>query len=131
MRKAYSPVRIRNAENATIRQSTITLEIENRYLFTNLKAVGITWKLGKRTGIATADIPAGKKTHAALSQTSIDFNSQAIPRPTKPPSGTRPQSLLRHPTFTPSNAATVNGKSIDTAGFWSRLPPSPRPDRSS
>jgi hypothetical protein len=74
MKKTFSPVRIVNAANPKIDKSTITLDVENRYLFTNLKDVGITWQLGERTGSATVDIPAGKKGTLTLDVGTIPAN---------------------------------------------------------
>jgi hypothetical protein len=74
MKKTFSPVRILNVGNPKIEKSTITLDVENRYLFTNLKDVGITWQLGERTGSATVDIPAGKKGTLTLDVGTIPAN---------------------------------------------------------
>jgi hypothetical protein len=78
MKKTFSPVRIVNAGNPKIDKSTITLEVENRYLFTNLKEVGITWQLGERSGSATADIPAGKSGNLTLDVGTIPSNPSEL-----------------------------------------------------
>jgi beta-galactosidase len=58
MKKAYSPVKVKqwgNWENGHL-----SLSIDNRHLFTNLKECQIKWHLGKDSGVVNPDIEHGK-----------------------------------------------------------------------
>lgn len=74
MKKAYSPIRIPQPSSLEIHGSTVSLEVENRYLFTNLRDVKITWSLGNLTGAALADIPPGEKGRISIDLESIPEN---------------------------------------------------------
>jgi beta-galactosidase len=60
-KKAHSPVRILNGGQLAVKNKTFSLEIENRYLFSNLQEMKIDWKLGSQSGKAVADIPPATK----------------------------------------------------------------------
>ena len=61
LKKAYSPVRILNADSLVANGKTILLAVENRQNFANLNEMKISWSLGKQSGRTTADIPPGGK----------------------------------------------------------------------
>lgn len=56
MKKTYSPIRI-DHEKIAFQGSEITVPVENRQDFSNLRRLGIHWKLGDESGTATADVP--------------------------------------------------------------------------
>jgi hypothetical protein len=60
-KKAYSPVRILNGGHLALKGKTIRLEMENRYVFSNLREMKIEWKLGRQSGKLSADIPPAAK----------------------------------------------------------------------
>lgn len=55
-KKTYSPLRILNDAKPELKDRTVTLNIENRYIFSNLNEMKIAWTLGGQSGLATADI---------------------------------------------------------------------------
>ncbi len=58
VKKAYSPVRIREHEAIPVDSSgRMRIPIENRYFFTNLNELKIDWVSGQSQGTATADVP--------------------------------------------------------------------------
>src|ERR1019366_702523 len=58
VKKAYSPVRIREHEAIPMDSSRrLRIPVENRYFFTNLNELQIEWVSGQSQGTATADVP--------------------------------------------------------------------------
>ena len=58
VKKAYSPVRIREHEAIPVDASgRLRIPVENRYFFTNLNELKIDWASGHSEGSATADVP--------------------------------------------------------------------------
>jgi hypothetical protein len=58
VKKAYSPVRIREHEAIPVDSSgRLRIPVENRYFFTNLNELRIEWSSGQSQGTATADVP--------------------------------------------------------------------------
>lgn len=55
MKKAFSPVRIRQKSNTT-ENGTLLFDVENRSLFTNLSAYDIRWKTGGKEGTVNVDV---------------------------------------------------------------------------
>ncbi|MFC2111627.1 glycoside hydrolase family 2 TIM barrel-domain containing protein [Bacteroidota bacterium] len=53
----YSPVRISKSTKQSGKGDKLTLDLENRHDFTNLKECRIEWKYGEVTGFVEADIP--------------------------------------------------------------------------
>ena len=61
MKKAYSPIRILDTTLAASASGVpLTVKVENRYDFTNLKELRIEWHLGKESGFVHPDIPPRK-----------------------------------------------------------------------
>ena len=62
MKKAYSPLRLR-ATCVPVPEAgrPLRLEIENRHDFTDLRELRFEWRLGDRSGAATASAPPGGK----------------------------------------------------------------------
>jgi len=57
VKKVYSPVRINvRYLNMPADLKTITIPVENRFNFTNLKELEISWRIGDKSGKAVADI---------------------------------------------------------------------------
>ena len=62
VKKAYSPIRIREHEPIPVDSSRrLHIPIENRYFFTNLNELKIDWVSGQSQGTATADVPPNSK----------------------------------------------------------------------
>jgi hypothetical protein len=62
VKKAYSPVRIREHEAIPVDSSRrLRIPVENRYFFTNLRELQIEWAYGQSHGTATADLPPNSK----------------------------------------------------------------------
>lgn len=59
MKKIYSPIRVLTSSLSPANQ--LTVEVENRYTFTNLNELKIYWKYGSESGVVTADIAAGEQ----------------------------------------------------------------------
>jgi len=57
MKKAYSPVRLINADGIAVDGLFIKFPVENRQNFSDLNEMKIAWKLGRQSGTATADVP--------------------------------------------------------------------------
>jgi hypothetical protein len=58
VKKAYSPVRIREHEAIPVDSSgRLRIPVENRYFFTNLNELRIEWNSGQSQGTVTADVP--------------------------------------------------------------------------
>jgi hypothetical protein len=57
MKKAYSPVRLMNADAIAVDELFIKVPVENRQNFSDLNEMKIAWKLGRQSGTAAADIP--------------------------------------------------------------------------
>lgn len=57
MRKSYAPVIITNLGTAKIENNKLTLELENRFNFTNLKETEIAARVGEKTVKVKADVP--------------------------------------------------------------------------
>jgi hypothetical protein len=58
VKKAYSPVRIREHEAIPVDSSErLRIPVDNRYFFTNLNELKIDWVSGQSEGTATADVP--------------------------------------------------------------------------
>ncbi len=77
MKKIFSPVKIILLNRPA--DSTVTLEIENRYCFSNLNECSISWKNGDQTGTVQPNIKPGETgqvklpmTYASLQQLSAD-----------------------------------------------------------
>jgi beta-galactosidase len=67
MKKAYSPIRICTRDVVLPSQGgTIVVEIENRFVFTNLRDLLLEWQAGPARGMVRADIASG-----AIGQVSI------------------------------------------------------------
>lgn len=62
MKKIYSPVKIKLAGNWN--NGKVTLELENRLLFSNLNECKIEWSLGNESGLISADLARNGKTTA-------------------------------------------------------------------
>lgn len=60
MKKAYSPIRLVLPEGCK-KDTRLILEVENRYLFSNLSECELNWKAGNKSGTVTADIPPRSK----------------------------------------------------------------------
>lgn len=60
-KKAYSPVRILNSGQLAVKDKAVSLDIENRYIFSNLSEMKIDWKLGRQSGKVSAAIPPASK----------------------------------------------------------------------
>lgn len=61
MKKAYSPIRILNADMITATEKVIQVMVENRQHFSDLKEMKIDWKVGRQSGTTTSDVgPCGK-----------------------------------------------------------------------
>jgi len=59
VKKAYSPVRIREHEAFPVDSNgRLCVPVENRYFFTNLNELRMEWSSGQSQGTATADVPA-------------------------------------------------------------------------
>ena len=62
VKKAYSPIRVREHEAITVDSSRrLRIPVENRYFFTNLNELKIDWVYGQSHGTATADVPPNSK----------------------------------------------------------------------
>ncbi len=62
VKKAYSPVRIREHEAILVDVGgRLRIPVENRYFFTNLNELKIDWVFGQSHGTATADVPPNSK----------------------------------------------------------------------
>jgi hypothetical protein len=62
VKKAYSPIRIREHEAIPVDSSRrLRIPVENRYFFTNLNELKIDWVSGQSKGTATADVPPNSK----------------------------------------------------------------------
>jgi beta-galactosidase len=62
VKKAYSPVRIREHEAIPVDSSRrLRIPVENRYFFTNLNELKIDWVSGQSQGTATGDVPPNSK----------------------------------------------------------------------
>lgn len=70
MKKIFSPVKIKFLDGD--QDSLVTVEIENRYLFSNLNECRIFWKNGTEQGFIQPDINAGEK---QLVKLPIRYNS--------------------------------------------------------
>ena len=58
MKKIYSPIRVKTKTLSPA--STFTVEVENRYAYTNLNELRINWQFGDEKGVAFVDCPAGQ-----------------------------------------------------------------------
>lgn len=58
MKKIYTPVKV--LTSSLVPANLLNVKVENRYSFTNLKELKITWKYGKETGICTLNLEPGK-----------------------------------------------------------------------
>lgn len=58
MKKIYSPVKVHTHELAPARR--LTLDVENRYAYTNLNELHISYRYGDEQGVVQADIPASQ-----------------------------------------------------------------------
>jgi beta-galactosidase len=58
MKKIYSPLRVKTTTLSPA--STFTVEVENRYTYTNLNELRINWQFGNEKGVAFVDCPAGQ-----------------------------------------------------------------------
>ena len=58
MKKIYSPIRVKTTTLSPA--STFTVEVENRYTYTNLNELRINWQFGNEKGVAFVDCPAGE-----------------------------------------------------------------------
>lgn len=59
MKKIYSPIRLLTRELSP--STTLVVELENRYTYTNFKELQINWQYGEETGTLLADIEPGEK----------------------------------------------------------------------
>lgn len=59
MKKIYSPVRLHTTELSPSRQ--LTVELENRYTYTNFNELSIRWQYGNEQGVSFATIEPGQK----------------------------------------------------------------------
>lgn len=59
MKKIYSPVRVYTTELSPARQ--LTVELENRYTYTNFNELSIRWQYGNEQGVSFANIEPGQK----------------------------------------------------------------------
>ena len=57
MQRSYAPVVIKNIRHPVYKNGKMILQVENRYDFTNLSSVKITYKAGHDSGTIKADIP--------------------------------------------------------------------------
>jgi len=78
MKKIYSPVKVRLQEGQP--NDSVMLELENRYLFSNLNECRLVWKNGDQTGEIQPDIRSGSIglvklpfSHYSLQKLSIDI----------------------------------------------------------
>lgn len=58
MKKIYSPVKVHTTELQPAKR--LTLEVENRYAYTNLNELYINYKYGDEQGVVSVDIPASQ-----------------------------------------------------------------------
>lgn len=85
IKKVYSPVKIKLEDGGA--DSLVTLEVENRYLFSNLNECNILWKNGEQQGTIQPNIGPGEKrkltlpiTYATIKTLSIDvWRESGIP----------------------------------------------------
>lgn len=61
MKKSYAPVIISNRNQPDYTNGKMILKVENRYDFTNLSSLRITYKVGNDSGTVNADIPPHDK----------------------------------------------------------------------
>jgi beta-galactosidase len=59
MKKIYSPIRVLNSSLSPANE--LTIDVENRYTFTNLNELQIKWRYGKEQGTALVNLEAGKQ----------------------------------------------------------------------
>lgn len=59
MKKIYSPVRV--TTEALSPANELVIDLENRYTYTNLDELRITWTYGEEKGTAFADLEPGEK----------------------------------------------------------------------
>lgn len=65
MKKTYSPVRVRTTALQPAR--TLTLDVANRYSFTNLNELRVNWQYGDERGVASIECAPGDSTQFSLS----------------------------------------------------------------
>ncbi len=70
MKKSYSPVKVLTTELAA--SDNLTVEVENRYGYTNLGELTVSWQYGDQSGIAHADIVPGQTGSISIPVTSQD-----------------------------------------------------------
>lgn len=67
MKKAYSPVRIRTEERILAGQGgAVVIDIENRFVFTNLSDLTLEWQAGTARGGVQSDIAPGATGHVTI-----------------------------------------------------------------
>jgi hypothetical protein len=66
VKKVYSPVKINQSGNRNPLTGTLTVEIENRMLFSNLSECRFTWKAGEMSGVFSASAKPGETVTASV-----------------------------------------------------------------
>ncbi len=85
MKKVFTPVKIKLAEGQP--KDSVTLEMENRYFFSNLNECKIVWKNGDQSGTVKPNIKTGAKglvklpiVYSSLQKLTVDvYNGSEVP----------------------------------------------------
>ncbi len=79
VKKVYSPVRISvDYIEAPASGGSITIPLENRHNFTNIKELDIQWQIGDQKGKATADIAPRTKGEMTIRTNLSDLDGQSV-----------------------------------------------------
>ncbi len=79
VKKSYSPIRVRpGALPAPALGQPLRLQIENRHDFTNLKEIGIRWRIGGESGQAAVDLAPRSSGILLLKPASASFDGKIL-----------------------------------------------------